>query len=136
MKTYQEVKQKYSKAVNDAVDNNKVFFAFGNKQFDESMEKLREKDTKNILNIGSGGFIQKKYIKNYAEETVRAEKEYKKGMKELREHKKESEKAILYELNNHECFYTTDISDVVEFFNGIYNEQEIKKVYNKHFNKY
>lgn len=47
------------------------------------------------------------------------------------------EKIILYELNNHECFYTGDYSEIFEEMEeyGITNE-EVKKVYFENLNKY
>ena len=42
------------------------------------------------------------------------------------------EAEILDELQNHECFYTGDISDVVDLFEGTYTKQQIRDVYNKH----
>ena len=51
---------------------------------------------------------------------------------ELKESRAEQEKAILYELDNHEAFYTGEIDDVVDLFKGVYTREDIRKVYKKY----
>jgi hypothetical protein len=36
---------------------------------------------------------------------------------------------ILYELHNHECYYTGDPGDVIEMFEGRYEKERILKVF-------
>lgn len=142
MKTYQEIKNNYQKTSDALIDRYKVFFAFSNEQFKEALKKLEEQgeikpeDKKIIVNIGMGGFILKKYLKQYQDESEKAYDNYRKEVKELKENKKETEKAILYELSNHEAFYTGRLDEVIEKFDGIYTAEDIKKVYKKFVNQY
>lgn len=147
MKTYQEIKSNYQKTANALVDKYKVFFAFSDEQFKEAIAKLEKAgeikptDKKIIVDIGMGGFMLKKYYKQYKEATDQAYNDYRKQAKALRANKKETEKAILYELailyklNNYEAFYTGRLDEVVEKFDGIYTIDDIKRTYKKHINK-
>jgi transposase len=142
MTTYQEIKSNYQKTSDGLVDKYKVFFAFSNEQFKEAITKL-EKDgeiepgaKKIIIDIGMGGFILKKYVKQYNEATDKAYNDYRKQVKALRDNKKETEKAILYELNNHEAFYTGRLDEVIEKFDGIYTAEAIRATYKKFINQY
>jgi hypothetical protein len=56
----------------------------------------------------------------------------KKHKKELKDAKQAKEEAILYELKNHECFYTGSIEDVVDLFNGVYSKKDILTVFKKY----
>ena len=103
-----------------------VFFAFSDKQFDENKTPLKEGEK--YVSIGGGGYMPKGSIKAFEE-----------GMKAINSYGKQKvkkgnlqETEILYELQNHECFYTGDISDVVDLFEGTYTVKQIRDVYNKH----
>ncbi len=129
MKTYQEIKQKHSDTYNKIMNDCQVFWAFSPEQFKEGKEKCNLKEGEKLVNIFGGGVCPKKNVDKMINGLKEADKTQKKEMKEFREIKEE---AILYELKNHECFYTTEIDDVVELFKGTYTTQEIRKVYNKH----
>jgi len=63
-------------------------------------------------------------------ELKQADKHQSKELKEARELK---EQAILYELNNYECFYAgNNLEDVADIFKGIYTKQDILKVFKKY----
>lgn len=59
-----------------------------------------------------------------------------KALLECLKDEQQKEKAILYELNNHECFYTYDIEDILFLIEYGITEQEIINVFNKYKNKY
>ena len=59
-----------------------------------------------------------------------------KALLECLKDEEQKEKAILYELNNHECFYTYDITNVLFLTTYNITEKEIAKVFNKYKNKY
>ncbi|EGQ8923949.1 hypothetical protein ACN930_002226 [Vibrio parahaemolyticus] len=82
-----------------------AFFAFSNKQFDESKKKGVE-----YVSLGMGMIVPK----NNARELVsRLDEIQKEGIKQdISENGKEA--IIRRELFNHECFYTNDICDCVE----------------------
>ncbi|EIC5074539.1 TPA: hypothetical protein ACGU7E_001558 [Vibrio vulnificus] len=82
-----------------------AFFAFSNKQFDESKKKGVE-----YVSLGMGMIVPK----NNARELVsRLDEIQKEGIKQdISENGKEA--IIRRELFNHECFYINDICDCVE----------------------
>ena len=130
--TYKEIKQKHQEAYNKIMSNCGVFWAFSNEQFKEGIKKIEKAKMINkgekLVSIGMGGFMPKNKNEKMMIELKEADKQEKKELKEFRELKKE---AILYELNNHECFYTGKIDDVVDIFKGIYNKKDIIKVYSE-----
>ena len=126
--TYKEIKDKHAKAYNDLMEQSGVFWAFNNDQFKEGIKKLEKsghlKKGDKLVRIPAGGLCPKHNINTLLKGIKQANKT---KTKELKEAKKE---AILYELNNYECFYTGEIDDVVDIFKGIYTFADIKKVYN------
>lgn len=124
---YKTIKEKHEKAINDIIEKYQVFFAFSNSQLADGKKKIGVIDNKELVSIGAGGFIKKINIDDFLNATEQANKDYKKELKEAKEAKNE---AISYQLSNHECFYTGDISPVIEFFKGIYTKTDILKVYN------
>ncbi len=131
-KTYRELKQKHSDNINDVImKENKVFWAFSREQLEEGKKKIGVTENKDLTSIGMGGFLPKKNAQKFFEEM---DTETKRFNKELREARKAKEEAILYELNNHEAFYTGEIEEVVKIFKGIYTTLDIRKVFKK-FNK-
>jgi len=98
-----------------------LFWAFSNKQFDESKTPLKEGDK--YIRIGMGGFLPKSNLDKWL-----------KGMKDIerwtKRAKKNATEVILYELNNYECFYTGDITDAMPRLKELgYTLEEVKKVY-------
>lgn len=115
---YQEIlkteQDNYSKMLADC----KMFFAFGSEQLEEGLKKLNLPKGEKLANTGFGGYIplynKDKYLK-----TKKKNKElFNEKIALLKQDKEASAKAIEYELSNHECYYTGDISDVVELFAG------------------
>jgi len=43
---------------------------------------------------------------------------------------------VLYELNNHECFYTGDIDDAMDVLGEDYSREYVREVYFKHRDRY
>jgi len=131
MKTYKQIKDDYQKATNDIIEKYQVFFAFSDKQLQEGKDKINIQSNTDLLSISAGGFIPKVNSSLFFDAMELAEKNYKQAIKQAKEAKEE---AILYELNNHEAFYTQRLDEVIEKFDGIYTIQDIKAVFNK-FNK-
>ena len=105
-----------------------LFWAFSNKQFDENKTPLKAGDK--YVHIGGGGYLSK----SNADKLM-------KGIDELnawykREMEKENlvEEEILYEINNHECYYTGDLTDVFDILP--YPKQQIIEVYHKNKKRY
>ena len=132
MQTYLDLKNKKSEKYNKLIDDSKIFFAFSNDRFKEKVDKLGEK----VVDIGAGGFCPSSKVKEFSSGIKNIEAWHKKTMAELKEKEAFKNKAIAYELNNHECYYTGEIEDVVEFFKGVYTLEDIKKVYKKNVDKF
>ena len=120
------IKKEKEKMTTELLEKCGVFFAFSDKQFDENKTPLKEGEK--YVSIGGGGYMPKGSIKAFEE-----------GMKAINSYGKQKvkkgnlqETEILYELQNHECFYTGDISDVVDLFEGTYTVKQIRDVYNKY----
>lgn len=133
MTIYKEIKDKHSKNYNDIITDHDVFFAFNNNQFDEGKAKIGITDNKDLCSIGAGGYMPKVKADKMTELLAIENKRYK---KELKEAKDQKEQAILYELNNHEAFYTGRLDEVIEKFNGIYTAEAIRATYKKFINQY
>jgi len=128
MKNYQKIKATYKKNYHDIMSQNKVFWALSNEQLEEGKKLIGINDNKLLISIEMGGFMPKK---NHDKMFELLENETKRYEKELKEAKEVTEKAILHELNNYECFYTGDYIEVVDIFKGIYTAKQIKSVYKK-----
>jgi hypothetical protein len=121
-----DIKKEKQKMVSELFEKCGVFFAFSDKQFEENKTPLKEGEK--YVSIGGGGYLPKGKVKKLEEGMEAIERFGKQTVK-----KKNLVKAeILDELQNHECFYTGDISDVVDLFEGTYTKQQIRDVYNKH----
>ena len=113
-----------------------LFWAFSTEQFTEGKTKHPVTDGQKYLSIGMGGYFPGQNMQAYKDGMDELSAWEKQAKKELKESRAESEKAILYELNNHECFYTGEIDDVVDLFEGVYAVQEIRKVYKANAGKF
>lgn len=110
-----------------------VFWAFSNEQFDEGKKAHPLKEGEKYVSIGMGGFLPKSNFQKLTE-----------GLKELKEYGKQmrkqikAEEAILYELNNHEAFYTGDPMDAYEqaLKDMGYSYEQVCKVYRENYAKY
>ena len=106
-----------------------LFFAFSNEQFKSGKTPLKEGEK--YVSIGHGGYLPEGNVADLRKGLDEISLWYKQEIK----NNKAGEKEILYELNNHECFYTRDISDVIDFFKGTYTEAQIRKVFLKQIKK-
>jgi len=136
--TYIEFKEKLNQMHNEILDKNDVFWAFGEKQFEEELKK-RGLTKKDVESIGAGGWIAKRYqFEKFKKDLEELQKKKQKMFNELSEDTKEN--AILYELRNYEVFWDffgTGLDDVIEIFEeyGI-GEDEVLKVYKDNRAKY
>jgi len=123
---YPEIKKEVEKKQTILFKECKLFWAFSNEQFVKNKTELQEGEK--YVSIGGGGYMPKSSVKIF-----------KKGMKEIEAWKKAEvkknkdgqEEQILYELNNHEAFYTQDIEDTYEALGKQYTRKEIWKVFHK-----
>lgn len=123
MKTISEVKAAQQLKVNELMTNCGVFWAFSNEQFLTNKTPLAEGEK--YVSIGAGGYMPKGKVEAF-----------KSGMKEIKAWYKSAIKKdglrrayIIYELNNHEAFYTGDIDLAVEVLGSDYTREEVLEVY-------
>jgi len=129
MKTVAELKEERQEKNSELFNKVGLFWAFSNEQFEEGKTPLKEGDK--YVSIGMGGYLPKSNVEAFTSGLEEIKKWYNEEIK-----KNKAEKAeIIYELNNHECFYTHDISGVVSMFAGTYTEEEIIAVFVKELKK-
>lgn len=102
-----------------------LFWAFSDKQFHENKTPLREGEK--YIRIDGGGFMP---AGNW--------EAFKKGMKEIREWYDAAIKGdnlrrshIVYELGNHEAWYTCDIESTLAALGPDYTAEEVWLVFNE-----
>lgn len=114
---------KRQKDVDALITECEVFFAFSREQSEEGKAKL-PKDEK-LVDIGMGGFMPKRNFTAYIEGWKKINLEFKTVMKD----EKARREHISYELNNHEAYYTRDISSTLEALGEDFTEAEVLKVF-------
>lgn len=109
---------------NNLMDEFKVFWAFNNEQFNEGIAKCELLEGEKVVSIGAGGYIPKKNVQSFIDGQKSIEKWFKNATKTMKE------EHILYELNNHECFYTGSIESAANVLP--YSKKMVLDVYGKH----
>ncbi len=131
--TYNELKKQRQAKYDELFKAVGLFWAFGNDQFEKNKTPLEEGNK--YCSIGAGGFFPGQHKQAYID-GIDAINEWEKQAKaELKANQAEANAAILYELNNYECFYTDKIDEVINIFKNVYTIEQIHKVYRKNLNK-
>jgi hypothetical protein len=128
---YQEIKKEKEDAYNRLMDTCDVFWAFSNTQFEEGRAKHPLQEGEKYVSIGAGGYMPKRNTEALSKGIEQIEENFKRQIKEA----KAREEHIIYELNNHECYYTGDITPAVDALGEDYTAEEVIKVMNEHKNK-
>ena len=123
-------------ATNKLINDCDVFFAFSTSQLKEGINKLKLSGKYNITadnklkltDIGSGGFIPSINVDKYIQGNKDIQKEYKKMKKDI----KATDDYILYELHNHEVFYTGNINDFCSTYMSDIPKEQILSIYKSH----
>ena len=100
-----------------------VFFAFSNQQFEENKTPVAEGEK--YCSVGGGGYMPSSNKQKFRDGFDAMNKWYEAAVDEANLQDEE----ILYELHNHECFYTGDPGDVIEMFEGRYEKERIIRVF-------
>jgi len=121
MRTYLEIKQEQEDKHTALFKECKLFWAFNNNQFDENKTPLRAGER--YIHIGSGGYMPKGYLESFNKGLDEINAWFKKETKKCRE------EHILYELNNHECYYAGSIEGAWNVLKSYYTLKQVQKVY-------
>lgn len=123
---YTTIKEEAGEKVGDLCHAVGLFWAFSEKQFEENKTPLADGDK--YVSIGMGGYLPKSKVNDYISGMKAITKWEKQAIKQVK-----AEEAILYELNNHEAFYTGTIYDAMPVLEELgYTEAQVKEVYHKH----
>lgn len=122
---YTALKQQYQDKLSELGNQVGLFWAFSNAQFEEG--KAKNPTTGKYTSIGMGGFLPSENVEKYIAGLKTAKNWYKEAKKTVKK-----EEAILYELNNYECFYSGDLTDAYEALTDTYTKEEIQNVYRSH----
>lgn len=127
MATYQELKKQREEKSTKLFKECGVFWAFSKEQFEENKTELKEGEK--YVSIGGGG-----YMPNSKAEALSD------GLKEIGEwfngeviNQGLEDSEILYELGNHECFYTGDIEQAMDALDNKYSRDRIISVYRANY---
>jgi len=124
MKTITEIKAEKEAKFNDLIKSVGMFFAFSNQQFNENKTPLKEGEK--YVSLGAGAYMPKGNVDLWVNESKAINKWYKEEVKENKARKAN----IVYELNNHEAFYTGELEETLEALGEDYTREEVREVYN------
>lgn len=123
MKTIPEIKKEQEDKMSELFKLTGVFFAFSSKQYEENKTPLE--DGEYYVSMGGGGYLPKSKQKTFFDGLYDLDKWYKAEIKVNKARKEH----ILYELNNHEAYYTGCIQSTLECLGEDYTEAEVLAVF-------
>lgn len=126
IKTIQQIKDERQAKLDELMTACGVFWAFSNTQFKENKTPLKEGDK--YVSMGMGGYIPKGNLDIFLDGMAAIKKQYNSDIKANKGAKRAN---IAYELLNHECYYTGDITDALKALGSGYSRAEVQKVYNE-----
>lgn len=106
-----------------------MFFAFSTEQFHEGKTPLNEGEK--YVSIGMGAFIPQQSLQAWKEGTTAIDTWFKSQIKG----NKLRVKQIIYELYNHEAFYTGSIDDTLDALGPDYTRDEVLAAYRSEYKK-
>ena len=124
--TIHELKDQKQEKVNILIKQCRVFFAFSNEQFEEGKTPLEEGEK--YVSMGRGGYLPSKQVKVFISGMDEISKWYKDEVKKQKNLRRDN---IIYELGNHECWYTHDIEDAMRALGPEYTRKEVWKVFHQ-----
>ena len=125
MKQLHEIKKEQEAKHTELFNAVGLFWAFSNEQFAENKTPLQEGEK--YVSIGAGGYLPKGKVDAFVDGMKEIKKWYK---KEVADNKDLRRKEIIYELGNHEAWYTGDIEDTLAALGPDYTRKEVWKIFN------
>lgn len=122
---YAQVKAEKEKRFDAIMKESKMFFAFSNQQFEEGKNNCPLEPGDEYVTTYAGGIIPKSKVEQWEKDTDELNDWFTKTIQE----NNLKDQHILYELDNHEAFYTYSISDTKRILP--YTDEEIWAVFNK-----
>lgn len=128
MNNYQSLRNLRQSKFDALLTESKVFWAFSKEQFEENKTPLQEGEK--YVSIGHGGYIPKFSNATFWKKQEEIDLWFK---EEIKKNNLENEE-ILFELCNHECFYTGDYTEIFDLLD--YPQEQIKAVFYQNLDKY
>ena len=123
---------KRSDDTNALMESCRVFWAFSNEQFSEGKKKIGLLEGEKLVDLGMGGFMPVKYKETFIQGMKDIADTFTEAMKD-----EEARKAyILYELDNHEAYYTHSIDDTMAALGDDFTREEILACFDGRRKKY
>ncbi len=116
---------KRSNDTNALMEKCQIFWAFSDKQFMDSKTALNMPAGERLVSIGAGGFMPLKNKQLYLDGMKAIYLEFKKAMKNAKDRRAH----ILYQLNNHEAYYTRDIESTMDALGEDFTREEVLAVF-------
>ena len=124
MRNIQEIKKEREDKQTQLFKECGLFWAFSNQQFAENKTPLKEGEK--YVSIGMGGYLPKGNVDAFLNGMEAQRKWYN---AEIKANKGARRANIVYELANHEAYYTGDISETLDALGKEYTKKEVLKVY-------
>lgn len=121
--TLTEIKVQKENKVSELIKDCSMFFAFSNEQFTENKTPLAEGEK--YVSLGAGAYMPKGKVDAYLNGIKAIDKWYK-GVIKASKVRREN---IIYELANHEAWYTNDIEDTLSALGSDYTASEVMEVF-------
>ena len=126
---YQDIKKQSQDKLTALMNENRVFWAFSNEQYEEGKIKIAfrvDNPEEKLSRLPGGGFIPSQNVKEFIKGMEEINKLERAEIKKIKDGKEEH---IRHELYNYECFYTGDITDACKVLP--YPKKDVLKVYLK-----
>jgi hypothetical protein len=124
-----EIKKLHQEKMSQLMDECRVFWAFSTEQYQKNKTPLEEGEK--YVRMDGGGFIPRNSVTKFTQGMKDLETWYKNTIKESKLRRQN----IIYELGNHECWYTGDWTEAMGALGPDYTEEEVKKVFNEEYDK-
>lgn len=121
--TLRQCKEEREQKLSDLFKNCRLFWAFSNEQFAKNKTPLEEGEKH--VSIGSGGYLPNTQAKRFSDGLDEIGKWFNDAIRDnglRREY-------IIYELANHEAWYTWDIQDTLTALGPDYTQEEVWAIF-------